>query len=116
MVSKPSICGFGLNWQHCSNVVFLGLSDSYEQFYQAVRRCWRFGQTKTVNVWIVTSDIEGAVVENIRRKESDAARMASEMVAHMHGINEADIRCTVRTNDEYNPSVEMILPDWLEAV
>lgn len=115
MVSKPSICGFGMNWQHCANVVFLGLSDSYEQFYQAVRRCWRFGQTHTVNVWIVTSDIEGAVVENIRRKESDAARMASEMVAHMHGINEADIRGTVRTNDEYNPSIEMILPDWLEA-
>jgi superfamily II DNA or RNA helicase len=116
MVSKPSICGFGMNWQHCANVVFLGLSDSYEQFYQAVRRCWRFGQTKTVNVWIVTSDIEGAVVENIRRKEYDAARMAEEMVSHMHGINESDIRGTVRTNDSYSPQLEMIIPEWLETV
>lgn len=116
MVSKPSICGFGMNWQHCSNVVFLGLSDSYEQFYQAVRRCWRFGQTRPVDVHIVTSDIEGAVVANIERKEHDAARMAEEMVSHMHGINESDIRGTVRTNDAYSPQLEMIIPEWLETV
>jgi SNF2 family DNA or RNA helicase len=115
MVSKPSICGFGMNWQHCSNVVFLGLSDSYEQFYQAIRRCWRFGQKNTVNCHIVTSDIEGAVVETIRRKELDAARMADEMVSHMHDLNEQDIRGTVRTADGYDARIEMTLPDWLEA-
>ena len=115
LVSKPSICGFGMNFQGCANVAFLGLSDSYEQFYQAIRRCWRFGQTRTVQCHIVTSDTEGAVVENIRRKEADAARMAEEMVSNMHDINESDIRGTVRTGDDYNPQIEMKIPTWMEA-
>ena len=115
LVSKPSICGFGMNFQGCANVAFLGLSDSYEQFYQAIRRCWRFGQTRTVQCHIVTSDIEGAVVANIQRKEADAARMAEEMVGHMHDINAAEIRGTVRTDDGYTPQVEMKIPSWLEA-
>jgi superfamily II DNA or RNA helicase len=115
IVTKPSIAGFGMNWQHCWNVVFLGLSDSYEQFYQAVRRSYRFGQTKTVHCHIVTSDIEGAVVANIRRKEQDAARMAEEMVSHMRDMNEAEIRGTVRTNDAYEPRIEMVIPHWLRS-
>ena len=102
IVTKPSIAGFGMNWQHCPNVVFLGLSDSYEQFYQAIRRCWRFGQEKPVHCHIVTSDLEGAVVSNIQRKETDAARMAEGMVAHMHELNEQEIHGSVRTADTYN--------------
>ena len=105
LVTKPSIAGFGMNWQHCRNVVFLGLSDSYEQFYQAVRRCWRFGQMRPVDCHIVTSDLEGAVVQNINRKEQDAAHMAEEMVSHMHDLNEAEIRGTVRTADDYQTNV-----------
>lgn len=101
VVSKASICGFGMNFQHCPNVVFLGLSDSYEQFYQAIRRCWRFGQTKPVHCHVVTSDLEGAVVSNIERKEADAQRMAEGMVAHMHELNEQEIRGTVRTGTDY---------------
>ena len=68
LVSKPRIAGFGMNFQHCHNMIFVGLSDSWEQYYQAVRRCWRFGQTKQVNVYIITADIEGMVIENIKRK------------------------------------------------
>lgn len=83
LVTKPSIAGFGLNWQHCANVAFVGLSDSWEQYYQAVRRCWRFGQTKPVKVHVITADIEGAVLANIKRKEADAERMATEMLTHM---------------------------------
>lgn len=115
LISKPSIFGYGLNLQQCHNVVFLGLSDSYEQFYQAVRRCWRFGQTRPVQCHIVTSDIEGAVVANIQRKEADAARMAEEMAKNMHDMNEADIRGTVRAAETYGPHVEMVLPDWMVA-
>jgi superfamily II DNA or RNA helicase len=92
LVTKPSICGWGMNWQHCPNVVFLGLSDSYEEFYQALRRVWRFGQTREVNCYIVTSSNEGAVTANIKRKESDAMAMAKEMVQNMHEINEAEIK------------------------
>lgn len=87
LVTKPSIAGFGMNWQHCRNMAFVGLSDSYEQFYQAVRRCWRFGQEQTVNAYIITADIEGAVVENIKRKEADAERMADGMAEHMKDLN-----------------------------
>ena len=101
LITKPSMFGFGLNLQCCHSMVFLGLSDSYEQFYQAVRRCWRFGQTQPVDCWVVTSDLEGAVVQNIQRKEQDAARMAEEMVANMHDLNEQAIRGTVRTAVEY---------------
>jgi DNA modification methylase len=101
LVTKPSIAGFGMNWQHCHNVVFVGLSDSYEQFYQAIRRCWRFGQTKPVTCWIVTASTEGAVVANIERKEQDARRMADEMVKHMHVYNEENIRGTHRQEQNY---------------
>jgi hypothetical protein len=104
-----------MNWQHCSKVLFLGLSDSYEAFYQALRRCYRFGQTKPVDCHIVTSDIEGAVVANIKRKEADAATMAEEMVAHMREMNTAEIHGSVRTNDSYEPRVEMVIPSWLRA-
>ncbi len=101
LVTKPSIAGFGMNWQHCRNVAFVGLSDSWEQYYQAVRRCWRFGQLEEVRVHLITSSAEGQVVANIRRKETDAARMAEEMVKHMHSINEANIKGTSRTSDAY---------------
>jgi len=101
IVTKPKIAGFGMNWQHCNNVAFVGLSDSYEQFYQAVRRCWRFGQTEPVDCYIITADTEGAVVKNIERKEADAQRMAENMVEHMHEMNEANIKGTARTTAEH---------------
>ena len=83
IVTKPSIAGWGLNWQHCHNVAFAGLSDSYEQFYQAVRRCWRFGQTAPVQVTIVASNREHAVLENVRRKEAQARQMFADIVEAM---------------------------------
>jgi hypothetical protein len=104
LISKPSIAGFGMNYQHCHNVAFVGLSDSWEEYYQAVRRCWRFGQKSPVKVFIITSTAEGAVVANIRRKESDAERMATEMVINMHSINEANIKSVEPTRDIYQES------------
>lgn len=101
LVSKPSICGFGLNFQSCHNVVFLGLSDSYEQFYQSIRRCWRFGQKSPVDCYVVTSTGEGEVVANIKRKEIDAQKMAEEMVNNMHDLNKADIHGHGRHGDIY---------------
>lgn len=80
LISKASITGYGLNWQHCNHMAFVGLSDSYEQYYQAVRRCYRFGQTKTVHVHIITSDLEGAIKRNIERKERQAQEMSESMV------------------------------------
>ncbi len=101
LVTKPSIAGFGMNWQHCNNMAFVGLSDSYEQFYQAVRRCWRFGQKKPVNVYVITAETEGAVVANIKRKEADAMRMAENMVEHMKDLNTDAIRGMSRQKAGY---------------
>jgi len=84
IVTKPTIAGWGLNWQHCSNVAFAGLSDSYEQYYQAVRRCWRFGQKNPVRVVIVASNREHAVLENVRRKEAQAHAMFADIVEAMY--------------------------------
>jgi len=91
VVTKPSIAGFGLNWQHCARVAFVGLSDSWESYYQAVRRCWRFGQTRPVKVIIVSSEAEGAVVANIKRKEADASTMARRMCDHMAAFTKQEI-------------------------
>lgn len=101
LVSKPKIAGYGMNWQHCHNVVFVGLSDSYEQFYQAIRRCWRFGQTKPVNCYVITAETEGAIVKNIKRKEDNAMMMAEEMVKHMQVYNMDNIRMKVSDKQQY---------------
>ena len=106
LVTKPSIAGFGMNWQHCAQMAFVGLSDSYEQYYQAVRRCWRFGQTKTVDCYVITSSIEGAVVANIKRKEAEAMQMAEEMTANMRDLNAEDLHGqTARTKTEYEREI-----------
>ena len=83
LVSKPSICGYGMNWQHCNNVAFVGLDHSFESFYQAIRRCWRFGQTREVNVHVYLSDVERPILDNIKRKEQQHNEMSARMVTHM---------------------------------
>ena len=116
LVTKPSIAGFGMNWQNCNNMIFCGLSDSYEQFYQAVRRCWRFGQKKPVNVHIIISEKEESVLLNIKRKEEDAQKMAENMVKYTAKITAAEIHKTKRDTTEYKPDKEMIIPKWLKGV
>ncbi len=106
LVSKPSIAGLGINWQQCHNVIFMGLSDSFEQYYQAIRRCWRFGQKKPVRCYIVTADIEGAVVENIERKQKDAEKMADYMLSFMKNINTKEIHGMDITKSEYKTKIE----------
>lgn len=112
LISKPSLAGHGMNWQHCSRMVFVGLTDSFEQVYQAVRRCYRFGQTRQVHVHIVTSELEGNVLANIRRKEAAFNRMLEQMAEHMRDIMQEEIfgRSTKST---YNPKIEMEIPTWL---
>lgn len=113
LVTKPSIAGWGMNWQHCSQMAFVGLSDSFEQVYQAIGRCYRFGQTWPVAVHFVIGEREGAVLQNIRRKQADAERMAAEMVKFMHVVNEENLKGTMRQETEYKPQVRMTLPSFL---
>lgn len=113
LVTKPSIAGMGLNFQSCANMIFVGLNDSWEQIYQATRRCWRFGQTRQVNVHFVSADIEGNVVANLERKERQAAAMVSAMVAHTSDLCSVNIKSTRRTATNYSPTVQMEVPQWL---
>jgi DNA modification methylase len=105
LVSKPKIAGMGLNYQGCHNMAFVGLSDSYEQFYQAARRCWRFGQKSSVDVHVITAETEGAVVRNIQRKEADAMRMADNMLKHMKGIEMENLKPQETKGLEYVENV-----------
>jgi SNF2 family DNA or RNA helicase len=115
LVSKPSIAGFGMNFQGCRNMAFVGLSDSFEAYYQATRRCWRFGQKNPVNVHIITSELEGNVVSNIRRKEQDAERMAESMVEHMSNISSSEIKGVFRTVTKYEPTQSIQIPQFMRA-
>jgi hypothetical protein len=101
VISKPSIAAWGLNLQCCRDTAFVGLNDSFEQVFQAVRRFWRFGQTMPVNVHFIASEIEGAVVANLRRKEADAERMIASMVAHMADLSHVEIKGSVREKASY---------------
>lgn len=110
LVSKPSICGFGLNWQHCARVGFVGLSFSYESFYQAVRRCWRFGQKRAVDVHVACADTEEAIWTTISRKSGDHDAMKAEMTAAMQRAARVH-----RTLDAYAPATPAVLPAFLRS-
>lgn len=83
LVTKPSLAAFGLNWQHCARMAFVGLSDSYEAYYQAIRRCYRFGQTRVVEAHVVLSELEGQIAQNVERKEREAAAITGGLVDAM---------------------------------
>lgn len=113
LVTKPSIAGFGLNWQHCHQVAFVGVTDSWEAYYQAVRRCWRFGQSHTVDVHIFASEVEGRVIANLERKERDAQKMAEELSAETRDAVMASVKGHARTTNPYAPTAGMDVPAWI---
>jgi len=91
LVSKAKILGYGMNFQHCHQMVFLGLSDSYETYYQCLRRSWRFGQTSPVDAYVVVSDAERGIVENVRKKEARADALSANLLKHMTRFERAEI-------------------------
>lgn len=112
LISKPKICGFGMNFQSCNHMVFVGLSDSWEQFYQAVRRCWRYGQTKPVHVHIVSADVEGGVLTNIKRKEAQHKQLTREMIAVMKDKTLQELGKSRQEKAEYKNTLKMEVPKW----
>lgn len=117
LVSKPSICGFGMNFQGCARMAFVGLSDSFERYHQAVRRCWRFGQTREVVAYVVTADAEGAVVRNIERKERQMVEMMRELVANVGRTGEHVAARTQRDHDEaQGDGWNLMLGDCIERI
>lgn len=113
LISKPSICGFGLNWQHCARMAFVGVTDSYEAYYQAVRRCWRFGQKKSVHIHIFASEQEGAIVANLKRKENDSKRMADSLSAETLSAVQSQVLGTQRETNEYLAKQSIVIPSFL---
>ena len=115
LVSKPRIAGFGMNMQSSRHCVFVGLSDSWEAFYQAIRRQWRFGQAKDVHVHIISADTEGAVVENIRRKDLQHKELSSAMMDHMRLLTQKSVLGMTVEKIDYVADKEMIIPDWCHS-
>ena len=120
LVTKPSIAGYGMNWQNCHRAFFVGLSDSYEQFYQAIRRNWRFGQKHTVECYVITSENEGAVVANIERKDRQATDMFDNIVKHMsvHSICKKQERNEMEyiKDEQHGKSWKFMLGDSCERI
>jgi hypothetical protein len=116
LISKPSICGFGLNFQAATNQAFVGVTDSFEAYYQAVRRSWRFGQKSEVNVHVFASNQEGAVVANLRRKEAIANAMADAMAAETLEAVRSQVIGAKKNTNIYQPSRQIVLPSFLEVV
>jgi len=102
LISKPKICGFGMNWQHCARMAFVGLDDSFEKFYQAVRRCYRFGQKRSVQVHLFTAENEGQILENLKRKEKQHNQMSENMIEHMKDIMNKELAGQQNIVDEYH--------------
>jgi DNA modification methylase len=100
LISKAKIAGFGLNLQNCHNMIFLGIGDSWETYYQSIRRCYRFGQTKPVTVKIVVSEEETEIVANVRRKEAEAAKLSDGLIRHMAAAEKEELGMTERQRVE----------------
>ena len=113
IVSKSKIAGWGLNWQHCRNVAFVGATDSFEGYYQSIRRCWRFGQTQPVNVYLFVSEFEGSILRNLKRKEADARAMFDALRDETAASVRAEIMGQVRQTNDYNASRVIQLPSFL---
>lgn len=95
MITKPKIAGFGMNFQNCHKQIFLGLSDSYESYYQCIRRSYRFGQKRPVDVYIVLSDHEQDILANVQRKEREAQRMSQNLIDHVRAYETEELHDTI---------------------
>lgn len=112
LLTKPSICGQGLNFQHCARMAYVGRSFSYEAFYQSVRRCWRYGQTREVEVHLVVSEGEDQIGRVIDRKAESHREMKVAMADAMRRAREKESVLKVR----YNPNHVGRFPEWLKSL
>lgn len=112
LASKVAIFGQGMNWQHCARMVFVGLSDSFEAYHQAIRRCWRFGQARPVHVYIVLTDVEQPIYANVLRKEREFEEMTDALVRHVAEYERAELG-QARQRVVSDHTQPMALPSWL---
>lgn len=113
MISKPSICGFGMNFQVCADTAFVGLSDSFEALFQSTKRFHRHGQTNEVNRHLIISEAEGSVLTNVQRKEREFEVMIQNMVEHTKTMNLENIRSLTHQKLTYNAKESIQFPSWI---
>lgn len=113
IVTKPSIAGFGLNWQHCNTMIFVGASHSYEATYQAIRRCWRFGQKKPVHTHMIATEADGNVIRNYQQKDKKAQEMGREMTKIASAALRDQIQKAPKRHNEYKPKSAIKMPEWI---
>lgn len=121
LITKPSIAGFGMNFQNAHRMVFVGLSDSWESYYQSIRRCWRFGQEKPVEVAIVLSDAEAVIYENVMAKEREAQHMHERLIENIAGFEKEELEgedeaFVYETAKTEGPGWTMLLGDSVERI
>lgn len=114
LISKPSICGFGMNFQVCADTAFVGLSDSFESLFQSTKRFHRHGQTHEVNRHLIISEAEGSVLANVQRKEREFETMIMNMVEHTRMMNLENIRSLTNQKLSYNASNAIQFPEWIK--
>lgn len=115
LVTKPAIAAYGLNFQSCSRMAFVGLSDSYEQYYQAIRRCYRFGQTRPVHAHIILADVEHVIAANVRAKERQARSITAGLVAAISAENRHELFAGTSKSDSFDPTKQLVIPNWLRS-
>lgn len=115
LISKASITGFGMNWQHCANTLYVGISNSYEMFYQSLRRFYRFGQTREVNAYLVFSEAESAIMRTLKRKSNDAEAMQENMLGYISEVQAGGLKANRKLKGTYNPQVQMTIPEWIRS-
>lgn len=89
LITKSSVAGWGMNWQHAARMSFVGLGDSYEAYYQCIRRCYRYGQTRPVNVHIILSQLESQIASNVARKEATARTALDQLIRAQRAVEAA---------------------------
>jgi hypothetical protein len=113
IITKSKIAGFGMNWQHCNKMTFVGLTDSFESFYQSIRRSWRYGQTKPVEAHVIISDKELLVLDNIKRKQAAHNQMIDEVILITKDRAMEQIHGFKPQKAEYSPAKKMQLPSFI---
>jgi len=113
MISKSSICGFGMNFQVCGDTAYVGMSDSFESIFQSTKRFHRYPRKQEVNRHLIYSQAEGGVYRNVMRKEAEFQVMIDEMVTHTKLIMQENIKNLHSEKIQYEPETQIILPQWI---
>lgn len=113
LVTKPKIASHGMNFQSCARMVFVGIGDSFEQYYQCLRRCWRYGQLRPVHAYLVYTEIEGDIYNNLLRKEKQAEELSRELIAEVRDFEREELGQVGQISDIFAPKERIQVPSWL---